>query len=398
MNKTVVVISALVDSTIREGQTDTTFILKRTMEELAEYVEKTPVRAECLYFTQETIPYTNTTLNYLTTMLENPFLRVDKVCYITEKGAKELPSIRYIVEEKGFDNWEVVEGYLTREYVSGVITGALRTDNFNRKRRALYRVPRAAYVQDRIKNKDTLEEEYLDDEKLLKDVPPVEVPEPTISEEEEAAHILHVVGLESEERTALVFLLAQYLSLGGKTLIIDKDTEYHMLSEFVAKSGVKCKNITITEFIENPNEVIRTIRTCQERLVCMTALERIPYSYAFLCNVLYSNLTTKIQCLIREDDFNEAPLTSQYIVAVPASVLGILRTCESLDTNYTKYMKFVGVNLMELPETRVLSGRTMGKILSDVLETTIQDASILNIRTLRIGGEDGYDLRSALNL
>ena len=398
MARTIIVISALVDATIRDGQSDTTFILKRTMEELAEHIETTPIRADYLYFTQETIPRTNTTLNYLINMLENPFLRVDKVCYITERGAKELPSIHYIIAEKGFTNWEVVEGYLTREYVTGVITGALRNDTFNKKRLALYRVPRSAYLQDRIKNRNALEQAYLDDEHLLKDVPAVEVPEPTISETEEVAPIIHVAGLETNERTALAFLLAQYLSLEGKTLIIDKDTEYHTLSEMVTKSGVACRNITVTEFFNNPAQTLELIKTCSERLVCITALERINYSYAFLCNVLYNSLSTKISFFVREDDLSEAPLTVHYIVAVPASVIGILKTSEQLDDNYVHLMRFVGVNLWDLPETKILNGNTMTIMLSDLLETKVYDTPILNIRSLKIGGEDGYDLRSIIAL
>lgn len=398
MARTIIVISALVDATIRDGQSDTTFILKRTMEELAEHIETTPIRADYLYFTQETIPRTNTTLNYLINMLENPFLRVDKVCYITERGAKELPSIHYIIAEKGFTNWEVVEGYLTREYVTGVITGALRNDTFNKKRLALYRVPRSAYLQDRIKNRNALEQAYLDDEHLLKDVPAVEVPEPSISETEEVAPIIHVAGLETNERTALAFLLAQYLSLEGKTLIIDKDTEYHTLSEMVTKSGVACRNITVTEFFNNPAQTLELIKTCPERLVCITALERINYSYAFLCNVLYNSLSTKISFFVREDDLSEAPLTVHYIVAVPASVIGILKTSEQLDDNYVHLMRFVGVNLWDLPETKILNGNTMTIMLSDLLETKVYDTPILNIRSLKIGGEDGYDLRSIIAL
>lgn len=398
MARTIIVVSALVDATIREGQADTTFILKHTMEELAEHIESTPVRADYLYFTQETIPHTNTTLNYLISMLENPFLKVDKVCYVTEKGAKELPSIHYIVEEKGFDNWEIVEGYLTREYVTGVITGAMRTDSFNKRRKALYRVPRAAYLQDRIKNRDSLEEPYEDVERMLKEVPPVEVPEPTISDSEEIAPIVHIAGLDTEERTALVFLLAQYLSLEGKTLIIDKDSAYHTLSEFVTKSGVECKQITVTEFLDDPERALEIIKTCSEKLICITAVERVSYSYAFLCNVLYSNLSTKISYFVREDDFDEAPLTMPYIVCVPSSVLGILKTCEQVDSNYVKLMHFVGVNLQSLPETRILNGNTMATIISDVLETDIDETVILNIRSLKIGGESGYDLRSIIEL
>jgi hypothetical protein len=398
MGKVIIVVSALVDATIREGQSDTTFILKRTMEELAEHIELTPIRAEYLYFTQETIPHTNTTLNYLVRMLENPFLKVDKVCYITEKGARELPSIHYIVTEKGFDNWEVVEGFLTREYVTGVITGALRTDNFNKKRKALIRLPRAAYIKDRIKNKESLEEDYQDDERFLKDIPPVEVPESTISDSEEVAPIIHVVGLATEERTALFFVLAQYIASDGKTVLIEKDNEYHLLTELVTKSGVECRNITITEFFDDPNRALELVKTCPERLICFTAVERLNYSYAFLCNVIYNNLSTKISYFMREDDFVEAPLTVPHIVAVPASVIGILKTCEQLDNNYIRLMRFVGVNLQALPETRILNGKTMEKILSDILGTKISNAPILNIRSLRIGGEDIYDLRSIIDL
>lgn len=101
---------------------------------------------------------------------------------------------------------------------------------------------------------------------------------------------------------------------------------------------------------------------------------------------------------MREDDFDEAPLTQHYIVCVPSSVIGILKTCEQLDNNYVKLMRFVGVNLQSLPETRILNGNTMSTILSDVLETDVDDTVILNIRSLKIGGESGYDLRSIVKL
>lgn len=398
MSKNIVVISALVDATIRDGQFDTTFILKRSLEDLAEHVETTPIRADYLYFTQETIPHTNTSLNYLVSLLENPFLKVDKVCYITTKGAREIPSVEYIIAEKNLTNWEIITGHLTREYVAGIITGSLREDTYNKKRKALYRVPRAAYLQDRIKNREDLEEEYIDDEKLLQDVPPVAVPEPSISESSEPASIIHVAGLPSDERTVMAFLLAQYMSLNGKTLIIDKDCDYHLLSEFVTKSGVRCKQITVTEFLEDPVKALDSIIRSEEKLVCITALERINYSYAFLCNVLYNNLSSKIRYFIREDDFNEAPVTMPYIVTLPASITGILQTCESLDANYTNLQRFVGINLGSIPEMRILNSKTMATILSDVLETEVKDPVIFNVKSLRIGGDDGYDLRSIIGI
>lgn len=398
MAKTIIIVSSLVDATIREGQPDTTFVIKRTFEELAEHVETTPVRADYLYFTQETIPHTNTSLSYIVRLLENPFLRVDKVCYVTEKDARELPSVRYIIEEKALSNWEIVEGFLTREYVTGIVTGSLRNDNFNKKRKAIYRVPRAAYLQDRMKAREDTEEAYIDDERALKDVPPVEVPEPTVSDKADVTPILHVVGLPTEERTALVFLLAQYLSLEGKTLIIEKDTEYHMLTEFVTKSEVPCKCITVTEFLDNPARAIDTIRACPERLVCLTAIERINYSYAFLCNILYNNLNTKISYFIREDDFSEAPVNLPHVVCIPSTVIGILKTCAQLGSGSIDNMRFVGVNLGALPETRIVNGKAMATLLSDVLEEDVSDAVIFNINTLKIGEDNGYDIRSIIGV
>lgn len=396
MSRTIIVVSALVDATIREGQPDTTFILKHTMTELAEHVETTPIRADYLYFTQETIPHVNTSLNFLVQMLENPFLKVDKVCYITEKGAREVNSVNYIVAEKGYKNWEIIEGALTREYVTGVITGALRTDSFNRKRKALYRVPRQAYIQDRIKNKAVLEEAYTDDEQLLKDVPPVDVPEGTVFESDEIASILHVAGLYGEERTALAFLLAQYLAQEGKTLMVEKDVEWHMLTEFVTKSGVECLQIPVDEFNRDPNKVIERIRSGSEKLIIITAVDRVQFSYNFVVNVLYANLAAQISYLVREDDFNEVPPTDKALVAVPASVIGCLRTAEKLEYIYLHYLRFVGVNLQQLPETRILNAKTIDTMMSDLLEAEVKNSTIVNIYTLKIGGEGTYDLRSII--
>lgn len=394
MSRTIVVISELIDATIREGQPDTTFIIKHSMAELAEHIETTPIRADYLYFTQDVIPHTNTSLNFLTQMLENPFLKVDKVCYVTEKGAREIESVRYIVAEKKYDNWEIIEGALTREYVTGVITGTLRTDSFNRKRKALYRVPRAAYVQDRIKNSQALEEPYEDDERFLKDVPPVEVPESTIFDSEDVARIVHVAGNYGQERTALAFLLAQYLSQEEKTLIVEKDVEYHMLTEFVTKSGAKCLQMELSEMLEDMQAAVKRIISGTENLVVVTCVDRIQFSYNFICNVLYANLSNHLGFMVREDDMNEVPPTQSCIVAVPSNIIGCLQVAEQVDTHFVSFMKFVGVNLQQLPETQILNSKTIDTVMSDVLEAEIKGSSVVNIFSLKIGGDDTYDLRS----
>ena len=131
MAKSVVVVSGYVDTTLREQQKDVNFYIFKTLEELDKFVERTPIRAETLYFSRDTIPLVNTSLNYLVSILEKVFFRVDDVVYITEQGSEEIDSIKFLVQSKSYDNWEIIQGALTREYITGVINGSARSDFTN---------------------------------------------------------------------------------------------------------------------------------------------------------------------------------------------------------------------------------------------------------------------------
>jgi hypothetical protein len=391
---TVIVISSYCDSTIREGQLNTDFLLFKTIEDLDGYIEATPVRAVSLFFTREVIPHTNTSLNYLASLLQKPFLKVDTVVYITEKDSQEIDAVKYLIEDKEFTNWEIVEGFLTREYINGIITGSLRNEHFDAKRKAVYRVPRKEYVDDRLSSLSSLEEHYTDDEEYLKDVPPVSLQKLEYGEHAVPCEILHIVGCDCEERTAFVFLAAQYLALSERVLIVEKDVEYHRLGEFATKSGASILRVDIAELLAEPEQTVSMIRNTKERLVCAAPLARVRYSYQFISSLLYSNLYTDVRFFVEEDDFSEAPLTEPIMVVVPTTVIGVLKTCESLDGSYLRNCKFVGVNFGHLNETRVPNSNALDILLSDVLEQRITGTQIVSISSLKIGGT--YDLRSVI--
>lgn len=394
--KTIIVISTLVDSTIREYQPDVNFVLFHNIEELDNYIATTPLRAESLFFTKEVMPQVNTALNYLCGLLENPFLRVDKVIYITEEKSREIVSIKYVIETREFKNWEIVEGFLTREYVSGIINGTLRTDNVGTKRKVVYRVPKDAYLREKLKNKESLQDRYIDDEQDLANIPDEQPPVYVIPDNVEDGEIVHIVGDVYPERTVFAFLAAQYLSLTGKTLILEYDTDYHLLTEYVTKSKVECYMIDVKEIMQDPALAIENIRKSPAKLVCVICVPRIEYSYSFMFNVLYNNLKENVQYFVREDTFLEAPSLSQYAVAVRNDVPSLLRACENLDRSFISNARFVGVNFQALPETRILSSVQMKTIISDVLDIDEVSAVILNVSTLKVKGSTDYDLRSIL--
>lgn len=397
MSKSVVVISSYVDSTIREYQPDVKFHLFKTLDELDEYVETTPMRADELFLTKEVFPNVNTSLNYFMQLLENPFLRVDKITYITEIGSPEIASVNYIIDQKKYDNWEIVEGYLTREYVSGIINGNLRNEVLNPKRKAVYRVPRETFLKERLKNKDSLEEEYEDDEKQLRGIPDMDLPDNRLSDSSNACEIYKIVGADNAERTMFAFLAAQYLSFSGKTLILERDVEYHRLTEFVTKSGIpNVLLLEVADLLTNPTQVIEKIRTSSAKLIVMGAIQKVMYRYDFVLSILYNNLMSDVRYLVQEMNFEEAPSTEKFTAVFPATMIGILTLANSIDISTVPNAHFVGIDMCQLPALLINNSKAVATILDDVLETQNLDVQLIAINSLRIGGDSTYDLRSLL--
>lgn len=397
MSKSVIVISSYVDSTIREYQVDVRFHLFKTLDELDQYVEQTPLRADELFVTKEVFPNVNTSLNYFMQLLENPFLKVDKITYITEVNSPEIASVNYIIDQKKYENWEIVEGHLTREYVSGIINGNLRNEVLNPKRKAVYRVPRETYLKERLKNRDSLEEEYEDDEKQLRNIPDMELPDSSISDSSNVCEIYKIVGADNDERTMFAFLTAQYLSFSGKTMILERDVDYHRLTEFVTKAELpNVMLVEVAELLSNPVQVIEKIRASSAKLIVVGAIRRVSYKYNFVLSILYNNLMSDVRYLVQEMSFEEAPSTEKYIAVFPSTIIGILNMAENINLTTVHNARFVGMDLHQLPALLINSSKAVSTILEDILEVQNISVQLIAVNSLKIGGDSTYDLRSII--
>lgn len=397
MSKSVIVISSYVDSTIREYQVDVRFHLFKTLDELDQYVEQTPLRADELFVTKEVFPNVNTSLNYFMQLLENPFLKVDKITYITEVNSPEIASVNYIIDQKKYENWEIVEGHLTREYVSGIINGNLRNEVLNPKRKAVYRVPRETYLKERLKNRDSLEEEYEDDEKQLRNIPDMELPDSSISDSSNVCEIYKIVGADNDERTMFAFLTAQYLSFSGKTMILERDVDYHRLTEFVTKAELpNVMLVEVAELLSNPVQVIEKIRASSAKLIVVGAIRRVSYKYNFVLSILYNNLMSDVRYLVQEMSFEEAPSTEKYIAVFPSTIIGILNMAENINLTTLHNARFVGMDLHQLPALLINSSKAVSTILEDILEVQNISVQLIAVNSLKIGGDSTYDLRSII--
>ena len=69
MTKAIITISNYVDVSVQETQKDTKFFMFKSLEELDEYIQHAPIRANTLFFSKDAIPLANTSLNYLVSLL-----------------------------------------------------------------------------------------------------------------------------------------------------------------------------------------------------------------------------------------------------------------------------------------------------------------------------------------
>ena len=80
----------------------------------------------------------------------------------------------------------------------------------------------------------------------------------------------------------MVFFLAQYISMSSKVLIMERDTEYHMLTELVTKSGIECDIIYIDEFIDDIGGALTLVRASLKNLIVIGCKNRRKYDYNFI--------------------------------------------------------------------------------------------------------------------
>lgn len=394
--KTMIVVSGMVDATIREYQPDIDIKIFRSLSELGSYVDTQPIRADILFFTKDVVGTTNSAFEYLYSLLtNNSYLAVDRVIYITEENAAELASYNFLIESKEIDNWEYVTGSMSRAYVTEVINGTFRSDKFDSKRKAVYRTPRAEYVKQQLKNKDSLEEEYIDDEKDLMDIPDEEIPEIKVVEHRDILQRVYIAGESGYERSVFAFLAAQYLSLTNKVLIVESDPDYHTITEFSTKSNVEATRVSMSMLFEDPARFFTVVKQAEHNLVIVECIDRITFDYKYICSLIFYNLVEDFDFLIYEMSLDDIPSKTHVTITVPSTVIGTLRVGEAVDKSLVPYCSFIGVNIKQLPELHINSGVVMSTLLSDLMSTKNIICPVITVSTLKLVGT-AYDFGAIL--
>lgn len=400
MKQTVVVISRLVDITLAERQRDTEFLIFKTLEELDEYSNRIPIRASALYFSDDILTIINPSLDFLYHLLQRTYVSVDKVVMVANTDSKAIDAFKMIIETNSIRNWTYISGSLSREFMVGVITGSALDDSFDMKRKVVIRVPRQEYVQIKSQHLEQMRgEHYKDDDNSLEEMEDEVIIPIAPMDIEAIAQVYNVIGEPTIERRLYTFIIAQYLSLQGKTILIESDSDYHQLGDMITKSGVKYAEFSVTDFYDDCSTVLQKIDDSNASLICILSKGKFNFNYQFLVNLIYSNLSDRIKYIMKEGNFGDEPPATPYTIVFPATVPECIKASEKVRISTLNNAFFVGVYLNTPKQIRIQNSNQFILIVEDITHSqgNIKGA-LVELNSLLIGGDTTYDIGSVIHL
>lgn len=363
-----------------------------------EYINETPIKLGSIIISSKELPFTSANMSRLLDLLSAPFLKLTGNCIYLISNDIDKDVVSSFFEENEVTTIISYQGDLSSRFISDVVSGAARIADESETEIITYRMRASDYAMaQNIKKYESDEDAYVTDEEALSNIPPMNEPDVQVPSVDILSSTYYVVGKASYERTLFTFIEAQYLSLVGKTLIVESDIQYHRLTDMVLRSNSKYEYIDITEFLTNPTQVINSIKGITSRLIVIGSKDRIHYDYDFVFDILTSNLIGWVDYFIKECDFTQTPYGSYYNIVCADTVPDILECCNSLlyDVDETKVL-MVGIRTTDKTAVNISSSE-MTDIVRTVLEKNRLMAEVVVANDINLRGEEiVYDVLSLI--
>ena len=193
----------------------------------------------------------------------------------------------------------------------------------------------------------------------------------------------------------MALLAAQYIAQTSRVLIIESDPEYHLLTEYITKADIPCTQFDLSRLYNNANETLQAIRECEDKLVAITCIERYPFRYRYLTELFFYNLIDDFDYIIIEESVSDIPNGIPVTVVMPSTITGTLEVTEQVDKSVVHNCNFVAINLCDLPETHINSGKVLATIIEDILDLRDVVCPVFTLNSLRLNGS-AYDFGKLL--
>lgn len=364
-----------------------------------EYINNTPIVLSTIVISERELPFTSQNMARLLECLTAPFLKMTGRCIYLIGEDTPKDSVMSFLEENEITTIISYQGNLSAQYISEVVSGSGREADESETEIITYRMRASEYVASQnIKKYESDEDHYPTDADALAEVPPVDEPQVEIPSLDIVTSIYYIVGDNDLERTLFAFVTAQYLSLTGKTLIIESDMDYHRLTDMVKKSQASYEYIDIEDFYVNCSAVISKIKASVSKLIVIGCVQRIQFDYSFLFDILQNNLIGYVDFFVKECDFSQTPYGCYYTVVCRDTVPDIIKCVNSLkyDIDETK-VTMLGLRTADMGELNTSSSE-MQQLVQVLLEKNSLKAQVVQMQGINLRGEGVvYDVLSIIN-
>lgn len=390
------IVASNVDESIKSQTVVYDVTLFKTFVELEEYINNTPCVVDTIIITETDLQFNNVNMARLIDMLSSPFLKLTgKMVYLI---GNELPidEVTSFIETNEISQWQVYQGDLSPRFITGIVSGEGRETEIKETEVYTYRMRASDYIKyKQQQGYEDNERHYMTDEDLLTGIPDEVMPEMVTPQFDFKHKTYYIVGECGIERTLFTFVLAQYLSLEAKTLIVESDVRYHTLSDMVTKSGIKCELFKIEDLYRDAKRVLNKIKNSTEKLIVLTATERIEYDYSFVMDIVMSNTVGFIANFIQECSYNDAPYGRSYTIVCKNTVPEVLKCINSLKYDTPEdLVTFVGLQLNNVGPVNINTSEFKA-IVNNLLGKNNLEAQVVRAKGVKLKGEDIiYDVLS----
>ena len=387
----VFIVSSNVDDSIRSASIYSDVMVFKTFTEFEAYVDVTPIDASMIIVNSKDLQFTNNSMSRMVNILNSTFVSLSGFLYYMVDDQEIKERVIALCKKNGYTKIKCIYSQtLHAKDVADVLSGESLSSKETVTEIRNYRIRAADYVRSQ-KDKEGLyyENAYQSDEDLLSGIPDEEMPE-DLRATDSTKVVKHVVcGNNIRERCAWVLLKAQYLSLTGKVLILERDTEYHTLFDMISKIDVDYEFFDVVSIFRDCSDVISQIKVSKSKLIFVGTKSRIEYNYDILMNILVSNLEENLDFYIYETVLSQIPYGTSVDVVIPTTVPEIFRSVNMMSSiSEFNDIHFVGLDITNLGIVSI-SEAEFRALLCEIFQYNNLKCSVAKIHGLLLRKEIG---------
>ena len=299
-------------------------------------INKTPTILTNVIITEDLMPFTSNNMDSLFKVLNMSFFRLnDKIIYLVRADETKNRVLDFLSSREMTKKIIVVKNACDYQGILSVINGTGRSAKEGESYVVSYRVRADEYARmQNVKKYDTdNSERYLSDDELVSEDTTLTYQEPELLPSHTDLTLVPISG-DDPSRTFFSVIAAQYLSLCGKTVIIEQDLEYHILTNAMHEIKMSFEYIDYSEFSSDVNAAIRKARSTSKNLILIGCKERYPaITYDFIQMLCLSQLRGYVDFFITNVEISRLSSTTGGIVVIENQMPSILKAVNKMPSD-----------------------------------------------------------------